>query len=364
MEKDSAEERAVESLREETGRRYVHLCGSGTAAILFSLKALQLPKASEVLMPALLCVNPGSATVYAGCRPAFCDVRRDTYNIDTASLEVAITPKTKCIIAVHEHGEPCEIEEIIDIAQRRNLPVIEDSAKALGFNIGSGKIGGFGDVSIFSFGRGKPVEVEGGGGAVVTDDPKLSSRLSRLIKEYTYRPVDEELHYRVHRTLYYALRDSALNDPHSLKQYAPFVEAFRNFYIRSPEGLRWGELAKELENLHVNVRRRQRAIALYREVLRGCPAKTPKYSGKGSYVRYPILVGNSPELGPQLRKMGFDSNELIPPVNNMFNEDQPVTTFPNSEYLWRHMIILWAYGDEERVRRYAEAVKERSKAPG
>jgi dTDP-4-amino-4,6-dideoxygalactose transaminase len=364
VKKGSAEEKVVESLKGETGRRYVHLCGSGTAAILLSLKALGLPKASEVLMPALLCVNPGSATVYAGCRPAFCDVKRDTYNIDTTSLEENITSKTKCIIAVHEHGEPCEIEGILDAAQRRGLPVIEDSAKALGFNIGSGRVGGFGDVSIFSFGRGKPIEVEGGGGAVATDDPQISSKLSQLIKEYPYRAVDEELHYKVHRTLFYALRDSALNSPTPLKQYAPFVEAFRDHCIRSPEGLRWGELASELMKINENVARRQGAASTYREILKGSHAKMPNYSYKGSYVRYPVLVGNAPELGPQLRKMGFDSNELIPPVNNMFNADQPITTFPNSEYLWRHVLILWAYQDEERIRSCAELVKERAKAPG
>jgi dTDP-4-amino-4,6-dideoxygalactose transaminase len=359
----SAEDGVVEELREETGRKFIHLCGSGTAAILFALRALRVPRKSEVLMPALLCVNPGSATVYAGCRPAFCDVDRDTYNIDLASLEAAIRPETGCIIAVHEHGEPCDIEGVIDIGQRHKVPVIEDSAKTLGVEIGSSWAGGLGDASIFSFGRGKPVEVEGGGGAIATDDPRLSSRLLRLIKEYPYRAVDEELNYKTHRTLFYAVRDAALKDPSRLKKYAGFVEAFRDWYIRSPAGLRLGELESGLKDLRENVERRRRTASIYSRILKGSKAKTPMYSGKGSYVRYPVLIGNPEELGPRLRREGFDSNELIPPVNNMFNPDQPLTFLENSEYLQRRMLILWVYMDEERVKGCAEAVKEGAIAP-
>jgi len=184
-------------LREETGRRYVHLCGSGTAAILFALRALKCE--GEALMPALLCVNPGSAAVYAGCRPAFCDVERDTYNVSPESLEASITSKTGCIIAVHEHGEPCNIEAIEEISQRHKVPLIEDSAKVLGVKMGSRSAGGFGEVSILSFGRGKPVEIVGGGGALTTDDPKLSGRLQKLIETYPYENVDEDIYYKVHR---------------------------------------------------------------------------------------------------------------------------------------------------------------------
>ena len=242
----STEGRVEEKLRKITGRRFVHLCGSGTAAIMFALRAMHVPRDSEVLMPALLCVNPGSATVYAGCKPAFCDVERGTYNVSLASLEASISPRTKCIIAVHEHGEPCDISGVTDIAERHKIPVIEDSAKTLGIEIGSGYAGGFGDVSIFSFGRGKPLEIEGGGGAVATDDPQLSGRLQRLIKTHTYTAVEEAIFYKVHRALFYATRDASLTAPAVLKQYGRFVEVFRDWYIRSPQRLQWDKLEQEL----------------------------------------------------------------------------------------------------------------------
>jgi dTDP-4-amino-4,6-dideoxygalactose transaminase len=355
------EGRVIEALREATGRRYVHLCGSGTSAILFALRALKCK--GEVLMPALLCVNPGSAAVYVGCRPAFCDVERDTYNLSLESLEASITSKTECIIAVHEHGEPCDIEEIEDISQRHKFPLIEDSAKSLGVEIGSRSVGGFGDVSIFSFGRGKPIEIEGGGGAVATDDPQISSRLQQLIETYPYEVINEDIYYRVHRALFYAVRDAALRDPTKFKQYAPFVETFRNWYIRSPRSLNWEILETELGCLDENVEGRRRAAEIYEKTLKESKARTPKYTGKGSYVRYPVLVGNPDSLGPKLRKLGFDCNELIPPVNNMFNPEEPLKLFENSEYLYRRQLILWPYADEERVKKCAEMVREEATSP-
>lgn len=357
----STEDGVIEALREATGRRYIHLCGSGTSAILFALRALKCK--GEVLMPALLCVNPGSAAVYAGCRPAFCDVKRDTYNVSPESLEASITSKTACIIAVHEHGEPCNIREIEDISHRHRVPLIEDSAKALGVKMGSRSVGGFGDVSIFSFGRGKPVEIEGGAGAVATDDPQVSTKLQNLIESYPYEAVDEDIFYRVHRALFYAVRDAALRDPAKFKQYTPFVETFKNWYIKSPRGLNWGMLETELGHLAENVEVRRRAAAIYAKVLKGSKARIPKYTDKGSYVRYPVLVGNPDSLGQKLRGLGFDSNELIPPVNNMFNPEEPLKLFENSEYLYRRQLILWPYADEERVEKCAKIAREYATSP-
>ena len=355
--------RVEERLREITGRRFVHLCGSGTAAIMFTLRAMHIPRGLEVLMPALLCVNPGSATVYAGCKSAFCDVEKETYNVSLSSLEASITPNTRCIIAVHEHGEPCDIEGVMDVAQRHGVPVIEDSAKALGIEIGSGHAGGFGDASIMSFGRGKTIEIEGGGGAVATDDSQLSSRLQKMIKTYPYVDVEGDIFYKVHRSLFYATRDAALNNPSALKYYGRFVDVFKDWYMRSPLGLRWDALEEELVDIEDNIRTRRGTAALYKQILSGGAAKVPAYSGKGSYVRYPVLIGNSETLGPKLRRLGFDSNELIPPVNNMFNPEAPLSTYPNSEYVYKRQLILWAYSDEERVKRCAEAVKEAAKPP-
>ncbi len=347
----------VESLKEITGRRYVHLCGSGTAAIMFALRAMRVHKGAEVLMPALLCVNPASATIYARCQPSFFDVERETYNLDLDSLEASIGKKTGCIIAVHEHGEPCKIKEVTDICQRRNLPLIEDSAKTLGIKIGSIKVGGFGDISILSFGKGKPIEIDGGGGAVVTDDPTFSRRLSILIRSYPYQSVDENIFYKIHRRLFYEIRDAALTDPKKYKQYGLFVEAFRKWYIRSPLGIKLNELEVALSSLEENVSSRQYSIKLYEKLLSASSIKLPAYSGKGSYVRYPVLVGNSSKLGPMLRELSFDSNEMIPPVNNFFNSDQAVAFLPNSEYLCKHQLILWVYKDIRRVKSYIEIVK-------
>jgi len=141
----------------------------GRMAFYYILNALELPRGSEIILPALtFWVVPELARV-AGLKVVFADVDAATFTIDPAALERAITPATRAVVPTHLYGLPCEMNGIMDIARRHDLRVIEDCAHALGATCGGRAVGTFGDAGFFSFQTLKPLNCYGGGLALLRD---------------------------------------------------------------------------------------------------------------------------------------------------------------------------------------------------
>ena len=148
----------------------------GRMAFYYILKALDLPRGSEIIFPALtFWVVPEMARVL-GYRPVFADIDAATFNLDPASFRAAITPGTRAVVPTHLYGQPCNMEPIMHIARQHNLAVIEDCAHALGATYKGQKVGTFGDASFFSFQMLKPLNTYGGGMAV-TNSEALAARI-------------------------------------------------------------------------------------------------------------------------------------------------------------------------------------------
>src|SRR3989338_10026261 len=107
-------------------------CSNGTVALHLALLALGIKNGDEVLCPTLTYIATANSILYVGAKPVFLDCQKDTWNIDPAKIEEKITKKTKAIIIVHLYGHSCDMEDILKIAKKHNLYVIEDSAEALG----------------------------------------------------------------------------------------------------------------------------------------------------------------------------------------------------------------------------------------
>ena len=151
----------------------------GRMAFYYILKALELPAGSEIVLPALtFWVVPALAKV-AGLKVVFADIDPATFTIDPAALERAITPATKAVVPTHLYGLPCDMDAILGIAARHNLRVIEDCAHALGATWDGRPVGTLGDAGFFSFQTLKPLNLYGGGLALVRD-PDVASRVRRL----------------------------------------------------------------------------------------------------------------------------------------------------------------------------------------
>ena len=141
---------------------------SATAGLHASLMAIGIKPGDEVITTPLTFVATGNVIAMLGARPVFVDIERDTFNIDVNKIEEACTEKTKAIMPVHYAGLPVDLDPLYEIAKRKNLRVIEDSAHAFGTSYKGKKVGTFGDIQVFSF---HPIKnmTSGEGGCVVLD---------------------------------------------------------------------------------------------------------------------------------------------------------------------------------------------------
>lgn len=153
---------------------------SGTDALHLGLRALDVGPGDEVITPAFSFVASASAVLHAGARPVFVDIDLETFTLDPARVERAITPRTKAIIPVHLYGHPCDMDPLLAIARRHRLAVIEDAAQAVGASYAGRTVGSFGDLACLSFYPTKNLGACGDGGMVVTDREDLAERLRRL----------------------------------------------------------------------------------------------------------------------------------------------------------------------------------------
>ena len=130
-------------------------CGNGLDALQLILRAMEIKEGDEVIVPAHTYIATALAVTYAGGTPVYADVEADTYCLDPEKLEKAITPRTKAIILVHIYGQIGRFDRIKAIAEKYNLPVIEDAAQAHGATFDGKKAGSLGVASGFSFYPGK-----------------------------------------------------------------------------------------------------------------------------------------------------------------------------------------------------------------
>lgn len=154
--------------------------GSGTDALHFALRAVGVGPGDEVITVPNTFIATVEAIIMCGARPVFVDIDEDTYLMDASLLEDAITEKTKAIIPVHLYGQPADMVEILRIAGKYELKVVEDACQAHGARIGEKRVGCFGDAACFSFYPSKNLGGVGDGGIVVTNDEDIKERIVRL----------------------------------------------------------------------------------------------------------------------------------------------------------------------------------------
>ena len=154
--------------------------GNGTDALWFALLALNVGPGDEVITVPGTFMATAEAITYCGARPVFVDIEEETYTMDPALLEQAITPRTKAIIPVHLFGQVADMDPILQIARKHSLPVVEDACQAHGAEYKGRKAGSFGDVGCFSFYPGKNLGALGEAGASVTNNAALKQKIDTL----------------------------------------------------------------------------------------------------------------------------------------------------------------------------------------
>lgn len=173
--------RCHEWLRAETGAAGALLTHSCTAALEMTALLADIAPGDEVIMPSYTFVSTANAFCLRGGVPVFVDIRADTLNIDETLIESAITERTRAICVVHYAGVGCEMDVIMEIAQRRGLMVIEDAAQAVRSRYAGRPLGSFGALAAFSFHETKNI-ISGEGGALLINDPGYIER-AEIIRE-------------------------------------------------------------------------------------------------------------------------------------------------------------------------------------
>ena len=169
------------------GARHCIAMSNGTVALEITIRALGLT--GEVIIPSFTFIATAHALQWQEITPVFCDIDSQTYNINPCQVEHLITPRTTGIIGVHLWGRPCDVDALIDIAQRYNLKLLFDSAHAFGCSHQGQMIGNFGDAEVFSFHATKFINTFEGG-ATVTNDDELAARI-RLMKNFGFAGEDD-----------------------------------------------------------------------------------------------------------------------------------------------------------------------------
>jgi dTDP-4-amino-4,6-dideoxygalactose transaminase len=165
------------------GAKYAYAVANGTAALHLALLAVGCGPGDEVVVPSLNFVAAANTIGHAGATPIFCDIAGvDDLTADPKDIEAAIGPETRAIVVMHYGGHPCRMDQILDVASRRGVSVIEDAAHAPGATWRGRKCGTIGRVGCFSFFSNKNLPI-GEGGMVVTDDEAVAEKV-RLLRSH------------------------------------------------------------------------------------------------------------------------------------------------------------------------------------
>ena len=161
--------------------RMVAVC-NGTIALQMAIRALQLR--GEIITPPFSFIATISAIIWEGCKPVFADIDPQTFNLDPAKIEAAITPRTVAIMPVHVFGNPCDIDAIEEIARKHKLKVIYDAAHGVGSEYRGRPLLSYGDISATSFHATKMLNTAEGGGCVAPDEE--THRRLQMIRFFGY----------------------------------------------------------------------------------------------------------------------------------------------------------------------------------
>ncbi len=253
---------------------------TGTSALHLALLAAGVGPGDEVITVAHTFVATVAAIGYTGAKTVLVDVDPETFNLDPAKLEQAITPRTKVIMPVHLYGRMAPIDQIVAIARKHNLLVIEDACQAHGATFKGKRAGSFGDMACFSFYPGKNLGAYGEGGLVTTSSSEFAERI-RILRDWGAK---ERYH-------------------HDVRGY--------NFRL---EGIQGAVLRVKLRHLEKWTESRISRGRLYASLLKDLPVRTTREEAeyRNVYHILPIFTPLRNELRSYLQERGISTNIHYP----------------------------------------------------
>jgi len=319
------------------GVKHAIAVNSGTDALRIIMDAMGIGAGDEVITTAFTFVASTETIVQTGATPVFVDIDPQTYCIDPAKIEAAITPKTKAIMPIHLFGQLSDVEKIAEVAKRHNLPIIEDAAQAFGCTHNGVSAGNFGAAGAFSFYVTKNLGACGDGGMIVTNDDEIAQTCLSL----RIHGMGRERYYYDH--IGYTSRLSELN--------AAFMKT------KLPKLPEWNE-------------RRAKLAAIYLEVLADSGLQLPVTSpgNNNTWHQFSIRSDRRDALQAYLKEREVDSM-IYYPVPLHFHEPykkygKGQGSLPETEKAAREILNLPIHPhlSKEQVQYAAETIREFAKS--
>ena len=312
------------------GSEYAIGVGNGTIALHLAMLALGIGEGDEVIIPANTFIATAWGVSHAGATPVFVDCEADTWEIDPAKIEEAITPKTKAVIGVHLYGQPFDIDSVKSICDKHNLLLVEDAAQAQGARYKGKTVGVFGEMACFSFYPGKNLGACGEAGGISTNNEKYVKHIHSLRNHGSV-----ERYY--HDEIGYNYRMGGLEGA-SLSVKLKYLESWNN---------RRREIAKKYHSEISNSKIKLQAI--------------PDYAD-GVHHLFVVTVENKEAFVKHLADNDINAAYHYPVPCHLQKAysslGHKVGDFPNSEYLAAHCVSLPMYAEltDEQVGRVISAV--------
>lgn len=321
-------------------REFAEFCGaphcigvnSGTSALHIALLLLGIGPGDEVITTPNTFVATSWAISYVGARPVYVDIDDATFNLDPKRVERAITPRTRAIMPVHLYGHPVDLDPLLEICRRHNLPLVEDAAQAHAAKYKGRRVGTFGAVAGFSFYPGKNLGAYGEGGALVTNDAAFASR-ARALREHgsTRRYYHDEIGF--------------------------------NYRM---EGLQGAILKVKLPHLEAWTRERRRVAHRYNQVLAETPLQLPREASyaQSAWHLYVVRHPRRDELKKHLETnhVGCALHYPLPlHLQKAYAHlGYKAGDFPVAEKAARECLSLPIYAEltEAQIQRVAEVIQE------
>lgn len=274
-----------EKLAEYTGAKYCITCANGTDALQVALMSLKIGPGDEVITPGFTYIATAETVALLGAKPIYVDINPKTYNLDPLLLEAAITPKTKAIIPVSLYGQCADFDTINKIADKYNLPVIEDAAQSFGATYKGKKSCNLSTIACTSFFPSKPLGCYGDGGAIFTNDEELAT----IIRQIARHGQDRRYHH---------------------------IRIGVNSRL---DTLQAAILLPKLEILDDEIQARRQVASTYTQLLNEAGISTTPFIesyNESAWAQYTIQVDNRDQVQDMLKKQGIPTAVHYPiPLN-------------------------------------------------
>ena len=296
-----------EQMASYVGRKHGIAVSNGSAALDVAIKALDLNKGDEVIMPTFTIISPAQSLVNVGAIPVLVDSDATTWNMDVSQIEAKITSKTKAILIVHIYGLPVDMQPVLELCKKYNLLLIEDAAEMHGQTYNGQQCGSFGDISIFSFYPNKHI-TSGEGGMIMCNNDALAERCRKL-RNLAFEPNGRRF---IHHELGWNYRMTNMQAAIGLAQLEKLDEHIQK---KRRIGKLYNEGLKGLEGFQLPLPQTNYAENIY--WVYAMVAETEQIANKTVQKLNEAKIGTRPFFWcmheqPVFQKMGLFKNESYP----------------------------------------------------